>query len=170
MKKLLTALCLFAAGSASLALAQVAPNIHQGNFKTGGSFYYGTTTSKGAQSEYYLGSTTEYFVMDHLALGGDFSVERGGVDGDHVVSLIGPAASYYFLESNQITAYAEFKFLKGLTDNTIQARYMGGVGLQYFITPSVAIGPSFYSSYVMRQNTSNNYWTYYFYVNFGLYL
>lgn len=147
----------------------VVPNIRKGNLKTAASLSLSGTTRTGRQTSFFLSANSQLFLVDHFSLGIDFSVERGVLKGDKVVSLAGPAATYFFLESNQLGAYVELRAQMGFTDATIQGRYIAGAGLEYFITPSVAIGPSFLVNYSLRK-AYPNYWSYGVYANFGIYL
>ena len=143
-------------------------NIQQGNLVVGGGLMFSQSSrGKTTTSNLDLGLSTLYFVIDHLALGlvGDLIKET---DGD-TVALIGPAAQYTFWQKDSLTTYLQLSYQKGLTDVTVSGRVDTKLGVQYFITPSVAAGPYLSYTHVFGRR-SPDYDRYTFGAALGIYL
>ncbi len=143
-------------------------NIHRGNIVVGGGVFFGQSSrGKTTTSNFDLGLTTLYFVVDHLAVGLLTDLEKES--DEDLVALLGPAAQYTFWQKDALTGYFQMSYQKGLTDATISGRIDLKLGAQYFITPSVAAGP--YMSYArVIGRRSSDYDRYTFGAALGIYL
>ncbi len=122
-------------------------NVNQKNWLCGGLINY-THNSSDTSTTDQLRLTVEarYFVIDRLAIGLDSQVTIK-TDVDTVASL-GPSATYFFWSQEKLATFVTAAFKIGLTDATVKSIFTGEVGLDYFITPSVAFGPdAFFDAY-----------------------
>ena len=124
-------------------------NIHKGNLQTGGTinFSHGWQTGSSFLS-LQISSPTEYFLLDHLSLGGTVSYfHSGGPSYNYDSFGVGPSGTYYFWTQDHLAAYLgeEFSYNK-TSGSSIYTSYCFNsrtkLGVKYFLTPSVAIGPS----------------------------
>lgn len=132
-------------------------NILAGDLKVGGGFdiSYGdrqaTTIS--------LSPSVEYFVADHLSVG-------GGLTLSHVTSFrsttwsIGPTATYYFWSQDRIALFfSQGIFVshssEGTQDTVTYASSTSQLGADYFIIPSVAFGPALQWRHAFSESTES---------------
>lgn len=113
-------------------------NINAGNFRAFGSFLY-ETNSNGHGNIFELNPGVDYFVKDRLAIGWSFSIEAGS--GFDTIAGLGPEVQYEFWQKDQVATYVRSGIQFGVTDATTREEVLGEVGAQYFLTPSVDIGP-----------------------------
>jgi hypothetical protein len=109
----------------------------------GASLSYNTGGS-GANLELY--PSAQYFVMDHLSVGGEAFL---GLNSSYNAFGLGPAMTYYFAESEKAVwfvsqgfLYSRFHYDAGNSNYTYKnwASHTS-LGMNYFLTPSVAVGP-----------------------------
>lgn len=131
-------------------------NIHRGNVETGGSvsFSYVSPSGSGSLTSFSLSSPTQYFLIDRFSLGAAINYFHSSLGVDSLG--VGPSATYYFWTQDRLATFAgeEFTYNKfpGV-DYFFNNR--AKLGINYFITPSVAIGPSLeYGHNFGRGNTS----------------
>ncbi|HRK01304.1 MAG TPA: hypothetical protein PLH57_01450 [Oligoflexia bacterium] len=113
-------------------------NLTQGFFEVGGSLGFHNTFKNGDDySHLILSFVSEYFVIDRLSLGGQFShySTRGFNE-----TAIGPSGKYYFFQKD---SFAPFGGLAVLYNNSNDFRYYFSTkatfGFKYFVTPAVGI-------------------------------
>lgn len=129
-----------------------AANIKQGNMEVGGSTSYSTTTSS---SYFRLSPTYQYFFMDHFSAGGTADLILG--TGDYTYYSLGPTATWYVLAKDEFAPYiavtpiswAKFRYTDAFYDTTVN------VGLKYFLTDSVAVGPAVQWNHTYGRNGGN---------------
>jgi hypothetical protein len=168
---LVFALCALTAHAAS----DLPGNIAQGNVQTGGNFRFSNTWYKDSTTESYflIEIPLQYFVVDRFALGVvvDYSHDAlGGASTDEL--LAGPAFTYYFWTQDKIGAYLSESIVVG-KDTGYSAYYLNtaGLGFNYFITPSVALGPAFaYGHLFAGASEYTSYNQLAFVANFSIYL
>jgi hypothetical protein len=113
------------------------------------------TISGGASLSYNTGGSganlaiypsAQYFVMDHLSVGGEAFV---GLNSSYNTFGLGPAMTYYFGESeravwfvSQAILYNRYHYDAGSLNYT-ETNWSShtSLGMNYFLTPSVAVGP-----------------------------
>ena len=146
-------LTIFVGTSVFAEEANFTPNLLLGNYSIGGAITLQKETSANTSDVTYfdvdLGS--EYFVQDTFSVGLAFSLST--ITAKDTTGLLGPAASYFFWQSDRLAAYIHAAYQFGLSDATVKSKLNVKLGLDYFVTPSVAIGPSiftnhYYSHYV----------------------
>jgi hypothetical protein len=113
-------------------------NIMKGDLGLSASFFY-RSSSNDRGSELDLFNTTTYFVADRFAIGGIFSFND--TSDDDATALLGPVVSYHFWAQDRWASRVQLEYSSGLTDATVRGRLGALVGLEYFITQSVAAGP-----------------------------
>jgi hypothetical protein len=142
-------------------------NINSGNWNVGG--YFDFTKNSGAyydDVEFSASLTAKYFLINRLALGIGGGVDAG--PGESAAASVGPAASYFFWSDGKLAAHADLGFRYGLTDTTVPWFITSQIGVNYFFTPSVAMGPSVYlNHYSSRYADFQRYGAQ---VNIGVYL
>lgn len=119
-------------------------NINRGNVLTGGSFsltqtWYSATDTMNIG----LGVPVQYFLIDRLALGGlvGLSHYRFGST-KYTDAYVGPAATLYFWDAEHIATYADTFLAWDFLHRSDDQLALGfGMGVDYFVTPSVAFGP-----------------------------
>jgi hypothetical protein len=168
MKKLLTALILCFALTTTAFAAEEYGNILKGNFTTGASLSFAgngySDTSTNWRFNFNL--PFEYFVMDHLSVGirtgFAYETDQNSFFSDFHNFDIGPSAHYYFYAKDRFAAYigaavlynsvvTAYNLNSGLaqTSNSIWETD-SQVGLNYFIVPAVAAGPTVGYSHYFR--------------------
>ena len=137
----------FLMGFLPKAFAQdIEPKINKGDMMVGGSVGFAYSTY--SRLTFELNPTIEYFVVDRLSLGGTIGL---GYSDAFVSYLLGPSATYYFWKSDRLTSSvgAEIRFggyeyerdSEPVRQTGTSGRFR--MGLNYFITPEVSIGPIF---------------------------
>jgi hypothetical protein len=140
----------------STATAMSAPseskaNIQSGNWNVGG--YVDSMKYAGARNdEVSLSSSValKYFLIDRLALGWAVHVDASSEE-DSFAST-GPIASYFFWNDGKLASYVGAGFRAGLTEATVDTAFQGFLGAEYFVVPSVAVGPSLFLTHYLRDN------------------
>jgi len=112
-----------------------------------------------------LNTETEYFLIDRFSLGGSFVLLDTSTSATNLA--LGPSATFFFLRDGKWASYIGLGFGFGLTSATTDWALLSDVGLEYFITPSVAIGPSFFYNHSNDGGSVNRYGVL---ANFGIYL
>ena len=121
--------------------------ITEGHWSVGGgaSLSYNTSSGHGLELSGY--PSAQYFIMDHLSVGGEASIAWNS---NRSVLGLGPALTYYFAESekavwfvSEALFYSRYHYDSiGYGDfNTSNLSARTSIGMNYFLTPSVAIGP-----------------------------
>lgn len=135
MKTLLLALSLTLFSGAAFAAKTSGSYIAQGRHNFSGSTEIGNRGS----SYFNLTLNEEYFFTDELAVGGMFSYSSLGSTNQF---LLGPSASYYFLQQDNMAFFFHGDLAFADTNNTDGTLSMGlGVGLSYFLNNYVAVKP-----------------------------
>lgn len=143
MKRLALVLVVALTSAASAAeSSEFQANIRKGNFVGGSSFSFSTLTGRKLGQNYStleasLG--TRYFLIDRLAIGPEFSYNK--TSDEFATALLGPAIQYYFWAQGQMATYLRVDYLIGLNSQTVAGRLHLEVGFDYFIIPSVSVGP-----------------------------
>lgn len=122
-------------------------NILSGNWNVGGYFHFVKNSGRRDDgSEYSTAVTAKYFLIDRVALGLGLGLEAK--TGDDTVANLGPAASYFFWNDGKLATYVGMGFRFGLTDATVNSVIQTSLGAEYFVAPTVAVGPAlFYNHY-----------------------
>lgn len=126
-----------------MSLPASVSNIHSGNLNVGG--YFDFTKSSGRRNDdaaFSANVNAKYFLIDHLALGLGAGLDAD--PGEDAVASIGPTASYFFWNDGKLAAHVDLGFRIGLTDRTVPSFLQSAVGLDYFVAPTVALGPSLF--------------------------
>jgi hypothetical protein len=119
-------------------------NIHKGNIAAEGSasisFY--APSGRASSTAISVSPSLQYFVVDHLSIGGSLSYHHySGSDG-WTSWGIGPSITWHFWSTGHLSVFAsEEIFLNKGTNLNWYGSNTAGLGMNYFITPSVAIGP-----------------------------
>jgi hypothetical protein len=166
--------------NASFASAEESfANLHKGNFLTGANFSWEKKwTVDDHASTVDLEIPAQYFVMDHFALGVLFGIshlseeftysDSASLSQKYTTYEIGPAATYYFLEAQRWGFYLEqsIAYLHTSSDYDFDGDAFGGsnfailsrsmLGANYFVTSSVAFGPSFRYSHAFRHGMTDD--------------
>ena len=135
------------AESSSSTEEAVRANIHAGNWNVGGnvdfSKYSGRRNDASTSSASLVG---KYFLIDHLALGVGAGVTSAS--DQSTVATVGPTASYFFWnDGHRLATHAEIGIRFGLTSATVLSFDQVAVGADYFLVPTVALGPLLYFDY-----------------------
>lgn len=136
----------------STATSESFMNTYQGSLSIGGSLSISKTGGDfGADktTRFDLNPGVEYFLVDRFSLGGFINLYNLQ-DGD-VVALLGPSATFHFLQIDRVSLFSDAKVGIGLNDNTVDTRLGFGIGANYFVTQSVGLGPR---AYYYRQTYS----------------
>lgn len=89
-----------------------------------------------------ISGSISYVLIDRFALGFAFGLDRS-LDAE-VVATAGLQASFHFWNSGQLAAFSQMGFRLGLTENTVKFPVPFALGLEYFVVPTVAIGPTLF--------------------------
>ena len=125
------------------AFVSVAPNIDQGNWNISG--FLDVNMDDADTVSINMSLSSKYFLLNRLAVGASFGLDAGSES--DTVSTLGPAATFYFWNNDYLAGYLGSSFRMGLTTATVNWVLSGELGLKYFMTPSVAIGPALYANY-----------------------
>lgn len=118
-------------------------NINTGNWNVGGSASFAKNSGKSSDStEFSLGLDARYFLIDRFALGLGLGFDTE--TGQSTLATLGPSGTYFFWSDGKLASFAAVGFRFGLTDATIRSIMRGNLGLEYFIVPSVAFGPTLF--------------------------
>lgn len=156
--------------------ATTSANINQGNVQVGGSISFSNTwpTRGDSVAVFNTDIPVEYFFVDNFSLGGSFGlthVSAGNLD--YTVFSVGPSATYYFLVQDRLTPYAGASLLYTHNDTDDGDNYLqpsAKFGVNYFITPSVAIGPSVRYTHTFRDDNRVDFNGVSIFANFSIYL
>jgi hypothetical protein len=132
-------------GSTAPAESSIRPNIYSGNWSLGGNLYFAKNSGSVDSTECSTFVAARYFLIDRFALGMVAGFEDT-TDTTAIASL-GPSAAYYFLTQGRLAMSALLGFRLGLTDDTYDKIVNSGIGAEYFLTPSVAVGPTAFFTY-----------------------
>ena len=145
------------AATAEASPSTTTPNILKGNwYGSGGLSFTKNAGRKSDASEYVVSLSGSYFLIDHLALGLTLGVD--GETNQNTVAALGPSATYFFWSTSTIATYVGTGFRLGLPDATVDSIMQLRMGLEYFLTSSVAIGPSaFYYYYNSKSGDYKKY-------------
>jgi hypothetical protein len=118
-------------------------NILAGNLNVGGYVDFSSTSGfRDDATTFETSVQAKYFLLNRLALGLAGSTTK--VSGQEAIAYLGPIAAYHFFTTEHASTWAQMGFRFGLTDRAWDNRLTASVGMDYFITPSVAFGPSVY--------------------------
>lgn len=124
-------------------------NIHKGNIYTGGTLNYSTyypSGTSGSISQLQLTTPFEYFIVDHFSLGASIYWNHtfpSGLVANANDYAIGPSATYHFWVQDHWTAsLSEIFRINSFSFSSYYFSLNSVLGLNYFLTPSVALGPS----------------------------
>ncbi len=131
--------------SQTAIVSPIAPKVNQGDLMVGGSLGFSYSTF--SRLTFELNPTIEYFIVDRLSVGGTIGLALNEASNRY---LVGPSATYYFWKDDRLTANvgAELRFGQQehdyfdtgrRTDTSTSGRFR--LGLNYFLTPEVSIGP-----------------------------
>ena len=135
-------------------------NINKGNVLTGAEFsltqaWYRTSDTFNV----YAAIPMQYFLMDRLALGGTAAISHSRLSSSrsYTDAAVGPSATLYFWDSENVATYVDTAVLWRFLDNSDDQISLGfGLGLDYFVTPAVAFGPKVtYTHYFGMGNASD---------------
>ena len=142
-------------------------NIDLGNWNMAGFLSFVKSSGLGTDGAQYSASVTgKYFLVDRFALGLSLGVD--GATDEIPVASVGPTASYFFWQSGKLASHVDVGVRVGLTSATVRSVLLGSVGLEYFLAPTVALGPAlFYNYYSSRYS---DYQRYGLSFNLGIYL
>jgi hypothetical protein len=155
------------------------PNLKAGNFRFGASLSleHDSFSNVSTQTTFSGFLPVQYFFFDQLAIGGSlgwsasWANEQGNSQSGGSVNL-GPAVTWYFWTHGRFAAYVEpFLSFEVRTDSAPTTIVAAGLlGVQWFLTPSVAVGPGirylhrFGSSFIPSADS------YLFFVDLSVYL
>ena len=94
-----------------------------------------------------------YFLLPGLALGFSASADAG--TNQKLVALGGPLAHYFFFKEETLGTYIQVRYLQGFTQTTIRGRVLLNIGLDFFLTTSVAFGPNLSFGHTFGRNSSD---------------
>lgn len=137
---LIVAASTFAAEPTDASLA----NIHTGNVSTSSSFAFNQVLNSNstAVSTLSLSTDVRYFVIDHLAVGGVFTYDHSSNANSNDVVWLGPGATYFFWTDGKLASKLAASYQFGLGSSMASGMFTTTLGLDYFITPSVDVGPT----------------------------
>jgi len=134
-------------------------NIKEGNMQIGGGFGWANYKSNStSNSTFQLNPQMEYFLIDHLSLGGTLSYINQSGDYSFSAYGIGPSASYYFFEQGPIAAYAA-QAVSFYKYSDVEKNFTNGktsLGMKYFVVPQVAFGVALSADYGIGSDNSTN--------------
>jgi hypothetical protein len=153
MKSWMLLLALEAAGAraAEPKTDEWKPNLNAGNFNVGMSASLHAESFGNNQSQFGVSGALalQYFVVDHLSLGGIFQGSRTSVDTAGQTQstnsiAFGPELTWYLWTYGRFTFYVEPELFLELRPDGLPTTFgaAGVVGGSWFFTPSVAFGPS----------------------------
>jgi hypothetical protein len=114
------------------------PNIQKGNARVFGSTFFRASTKDG-NNEFDIVVGGDYFFWDHLGFGPRLHVNSP--EGRDTTALLGAQAYWEFWQQERLGSYVLPFFNKGLNDTTVLSELGGDIGVHYFLTQSVALGP-----------------------------
>lgn len=108
---------------------------------------------------------SNFFILNRFALGFGGEIFSNS---HSTVGLIGPNALFYFFNHGQVGAYlgANYRFAVG-SSTSLKAAAQGTLGAEYFVVPSVGIGPAFFYTRNFMESQYNADFTQYGF-SFGL--
>jgi hypothetical protein len=154
MKRFQAVLCLLLAAAAARAeeVKNFEPKLHSGNWRVGAVLSLTDSSFSNGNSSYSLTASLplQYFVADGFAFGGvvNWSTSGDSVNGvaqtATVVSL-GAELAWFFWRHERFAAALQPEFFVNLRAPDLPTTYTaaGALDLEWFINPSVAIGPGF---------------------------
>ena len=121
-------------------------NINKGNLQAGGSAYLGY--SRFSKFSVGVAPDLQYFVADNLSFGAEFMAAFNSLSSE---VAIGPKAAFYFWSSEKwvadlaLTLLLSRSNIAGHGDSGFSNYFdvIPSTALLYFITPTVAFGPTF---------------------------
>ncbi len=133
-------------GEAKVSAPATTANIRTGNWNVGGTFALTKRTGRGEDgaSEVFASFSGKYFLIDRLALGLFFGLDAE--TGVPTVASLGPEATYFFWNDGALATFVGLGFRFGLTDATVNSILDTQLGAQYFVVPTVAVGPMLFFS------------------------
>ncbi len=161
--------------TAPIAQANDQANTNMGDFEVGGSFsinHYRTTNSNSdSTTSVTLYAPIQFFIINSLSVGGAFSFLHYSGIGQY---SFGPAATYYFANSGRLTGYVGASVLFSILDEELGTAdyrtYAGRLGMKYFITRSIALGPEVGFEHQDINNSNRDYQHAYAAVQFSIHL
>lgn len=146
-------------GASNSASASSIANINQGDIGLGGAF--GWTQVEGVGNFLSLSAPIQYFIMDHLSVGGEMNLSRSNV-GPSWSAGVGPAATYYFWTQDKMAAYGSEALTYQYTSSQNGAqvnpawRSTTSLGMNYFLAPTLALGPALEYSHRWNGSSTSN--------------
>ena len=136
--------------------ARLYPNVQAGRWITSGSFeLYQTWVGYTDYFVLNLGTSLERFLTDRWSLGGSLGLTHYSDTTD--VSM-GPSSTYYFYLEDRVGAYFNTKLTYDFTDQfDDMLRWKNGVGMRYFMTPAVALGPEVFFNHGFGMGNRRDY-------------
>ena len=148
--KVMALVCLFTWAAVVRADNAEFGNINKGNIQADGAASVSNYAPTGQTSSFIVvvSPSVQYFVMNRVSIGGSLYFQHYSSGASWNALGIGPSATWHFWSEGHLSASVS----DGLTvnENTNSRWYLNnstGLGLNYFITPSVAIGPALVVSY-----------------------
>lgn len=142
LKSIIGAMALLVLAQSVQAATSVA-NINKGNVELNASADLSQTWIPNNDFRLLIvGTSAEYFLIDHLSVGGAFALAHAGGVYSSTSWSIGPSATYYFYQQDKLALYTGANFLFTSTNRTSDYfQVEAQLGAKYFITPAVAAGP-----------------------------
>jgi hypothetical protein len=142
-------------------------NLKEGGWTVGGFVEFTQNAGRAEDaSAFQVSVSASRFIADGFALGASGGLD--GATGLETVASVGPLVSYYLWSGGRLAPYVSGGIRFGLTEATVNNVLQGIVGLEYFLVPSVAVGPSFFFNHYNSDFT--DYQRYGFTLNLGVYL
>jgi hypothetical protein len=118
-------------------------NIQSGNWNAGGNLSFTQDYQGGLNETSYSASVnSEYFLINRLALGMVVGFEAR--EERKTSANLGPSATFFFWNEGKIASFVGGAFQVGLTEGSWRSIAQANLGLEYFLVPTVALGPSVY--------------------------
>lgn len=126
--------------------------LYKGDFEVGGNMSLSSTSNASNSTYFTVFSKLQYFVIDNLSIGGSVSYYHYSASFRDSYG-IGPSVSYYFWTKEKLAAYvSQSLFLEKYKNDSTSLTNKSGtsiLGVNYFVTPSVALGLSLNFYYIL---------------------
>ncbi len=143
-----------AQGESSTEVPQLPIKINQGNWEIGGEGNYFRSNESGGLRLLTLTPRAEYFIMNRFSVGGRINYIDSNRASTEV--QVGPGFSWYIMQIGRSVLLIDQAILWVNPSGSEQTYFAGdtGLGIDFFLSPSVAVGPSIRGLYYFGGDSS----------------
>lgn len=138
----------------SVEVAPLPIMINKGNWEIGGEGNYFRSNEKSGLRSLVLSPRAEYFIMNRLSVGGRLNY----IDSNRAATEVqlGPGFTWYIMQISRSVVYIDQAILWVNPSGNQQTYFAGdtGLGIDFFLSPSVAFGPSIRGLYYFGGDSS----------------